>query len=244
MQVQTRRRSLSYAPQDDGTHRIPAVIDQPFVTGSDTGESSRKSTRQRYKSGAFLSGSRAGPGPSTLEYAQRKDDKGIKVKCSSNLSINIHSTDGFGGALTVTDISKIPWGRPGDIVEVRPARATTGRDGGPGQRSRGLGENTLPSKFADNSVRSKDRVKGNFLFKLRGNDEQQLRRLTAVSQLAAAFLQWNELTLKFRCCRPSPCLNKSPRSFRCPIVPRSSSPKSKRPKSKPTLSSSTLPAST
>jgi hypothetical protein len=187
IQVQARRRSLSYVSQDDGGRRFPPVIDQQPVTGSDFSDSPSKSNRQPYTSRAFPSGSRAGPGPSTLEYAQRKDDKGTKATCSSNLSINIHSTDGFGGALTVTDISKIPWGRPGDIVEVRPARATTGRDGGPGQRSRVLGENTLPSKFADNSVRRKDRVKGNFLFKLRGNDEQQLRRLTAVSRLAAAF---------------------------------------------------------
>jgi hypothetical protein len=103
-----------------------------------------------------------------------------ETPCFSNLSINIHSSDGFGGALTVTDISKIPWGKAGDIVEVRPARALP--DGNTRARKAGAGESEGVGRHSDIAAQRKELVKGNFLFKLRSNDEQQLRRLTAVSQ--------------------------------------------------------------
>lgn len=170
----TRRRSLSYAAGNDDFNK-PVYVNDPA-------QSPRKGARQRYAPGIFPSRARPGLGPNTLDDIQKpKVEESSKTSCSSNLSINIHSTDGFGGALTVTDISKIPWGRPGDIVEVRPARIATGRDTASTARNRGPGESPFAAKSADQTVRRKDRVKGNFLFKLKGNDEQQLRRLTAVS---------------------------------------------------------------
>ena len=170
----TRRRSLSYAAGNEDLNK-PIYINDPA-------QSPRKGARHRYAPGIFPSRARPGPAPNTLDDVQKpKVEESSKTSCSSNLSINIHSTDGFGGALTVTDISKIPWGRPGDIVEVRPARNVTGRDTASTTRNRGPGESPFTAKSADQTVRRKDRVKGNFLFKLKGNDEQHLRRLTAVS---------------------------------------------------------------
>lgn len=181
-----RRRSFSYASGQDVNPYPPTLGGtQPILADGSDGVSS-KGVRQRYAPGTFTTRSKPGLGSNTLEPVQPKIEKDPKQTSSSNHSINIHSSDGFGGALTVTDISKIPWGSPGDIVEVRPARASTGRDAGSAQKNRRPGENSFAARSTDESLRRKDRVKGNFLFKLRSNDEGQLRRLTTVSRRSTA----------------------------------------------------------
>jgi hypothetical protein len=110
--------------------------------------------------------------------------------CTSHLSINIHASDAFNGALAVTDLEKIPWGRPGDIVEVRPAREKPTRQGGALNRG-STSLNEVPSGTGvqgEGRSRKRDRIKGNFLFKLKGNDDKQLRRLTTVSSCLAGII--------------------------------------------------------
>jgi len=119
--------------------------------------------------------------PGHTSQVKGGEERRADSPCTSSLSINIHSSDGFGGALTVTDISKIPWGKAGDIVEVRPARALP--NGGTRARKAATGASEGGGRRSESSAQKKERVKGNFLFKLRSNDEQQLRRLTAVSHL-------------------------------------------------------------
>ena len=130
---------------------------------------------------------------------------------TSHLSINIHSSDAFGGALAVTDLEKIPWGKPGDIVQVRPARQTPARQGSGGAKldpttggvvsSSGVvggsdgnggiksvsgsdGRRGLPRNEGNGRFGNGCAVRGNFLFKLKQNDDQQLRRLTAALSIS------------------------------------------------------------
>lgn len=91
---------------------------------------------------------------------------------TSSLELNIHSSDAFSGALVVTNLDRIPWGRAGDIVQLKPAKANLNKQSGPG------GGNTSITDGDDTAVTTRKReMKGNYMFKLRGNNDTMLKRM-------------------------------------------------------------------
>ena len=178
----TRRRSLTLIAKPDLAESQAAVMSS--VNLSDTratlpGRRPQQRTTHHRGFGFNPIGGGIKVDSERVDKSTGEEERREDTPCISNLNINIHSSDGFGGALTVTDISKIPWGKAGDIVEVRPARTVP--DGGSRARKGATGDGEGGGRRLDTATQKKERVKGNFLFKLRSNDEQQLRRLTAVS---------------------------------------------------------------
>jgi hypothetical protein len=221
-QPNSRRRSLTLTSRLDSVAPLAnrPVADIIRQTSKGSIVEGKRRPAQYHGFGINPIARAANDGPESGKANAQPDATNADVPCSSNLSINIHSSDGFAGALTVTDINKIPWGRAGDIVEVRPARVLP--DGGARGRTTGSGE---PGRRMDPGSQKKERVKGNFLFKLRGNDEQQLRRLTAVSCSQACERGYYDIEsrlllssghLRIRTSSPSLPPNKSVRSYSHP----------------------------